>query len=162
MRIELYRTRGIDNICLGWIVDSLQKAFPFLEVEVKDKFELSLNFYDHSRGQFNAFLLLEELDQRREGIALLVIEEDLFSQGLNFVFGQANFYCCAVLSIYRLRKRELICKEAVHEVGHVLGLRHCSNDCVMQFSNSVHEAERKSSELCSTCKQKLRERYGGS
>ena len=44
-------------------------------------------------------------------------------------------------------------KEAIHEIGHVLGLKHCKNNCVMQFSNTLYEAKAKPSILCNNCKK---------
>ncbi|HEC81490.1 MAG TPA: hypothetical protein ENI42_03580 [Thermoplasmatales archaeon] len=37
----------------------------------------------------------------------------------------------------------------------MLGLGHCSNRCVMRFSNTLWEAKLKPLHLCESCKQKI-------
>jgi archaemetzincin len=40
-------------------------------------------------------------------------------------------------------------KEAVHELGHALALKHCQrNLCVMYFSNSILDTDKKQSLFC--------------
>ncbi|MFW9888286.1 MAG: FAD-dependent oxidoreductase [Candidatus Thorarchaeota archaeon] len=46
-------------------------------------------------------------------------------------------------------------KEVFHELGHVLGLRHCSKHCVMLFSNSLADTENKPGNYCTDCLQRL-------
>jgi len=95
---------------------------------------------------------------------------DLFTPGLNYVFGQAQINgIYAVISISRLNPRvygmpsdqslfrQRMVKEAVHELGHTLGLRHCLNrHCVMYFSNSLMDTDIKSDRFCSRCLAKLK------
>ena len=46
-------------------------------------------------------------------------------------------------------------KEAVHEVGHYLGLGHCRHPfCVMAFSPSVEDVDNKKKFICNGCKVK--------
>jgi len=93
--------------------------------------------YNPRRGQYDASILLRYLIQNKErDLALWVIDKDLYCENMNFIFGYASIGQGAILSIYRLDSIGLIQKEAIHEIGHVMGLRHCKNDCVMQFSNS--------------------------
>ncbi|WP_081825254.1 matrixin family metalloprotease [Persephonella sp. IF05-L8] len=54
-----------------------------------------------------------------------------------------------------------ITKEAVHEIGHTLGLGHCPDpECVMHFSNSIVDTDRKSYFFCSVCYQKVKAAIG--
>ena len=47
----------------------------------------------------------------------------------------------------RLRRRAAT--EAIHELGHTFGLRHCSRpSCVMWFSNTLAETDRKDVRPC--------------
>lgn len=49
--------------------------------------------------------------------------------------------------------------EAVHELGHTYGLGHCKNlRCVMFFSNSLVDTDRKGPEFCPDCKKQLESR----
>jgi len=92
-----------------------------------------------------------------------VVEEDVTVPGLNFVFGLAELGgSAAVVSVYRLSSasasvlRERLLKEVVHELGHTFGLRHCPNpSCVMSFSNSVLDVDRKGPGFCPRCRERL-------
>ncbi|MHC1611491.1 MAG: zinc-dependent metalloprotease family protein [Candidatus Methanospirareceae archaeon] len=121
--------------------------------EVKDA-------YNEKRMQYNASKLLIYLNKstaeaRSADLRLWIISDDLYVPGMNFVFGVADPGKAAVLSTHRLDSLDLIKKEAIHEIGHVLGLQHCTNDCVMQFSNSLYEAKAKPATLCERCQSLL-------
>jgi archaemetzincin len=97
---------------------------------------------------------------------------DAYSSGLNFVFGQASL-TGGVATIYlpRLRQEfyglgtnkslfiERLLKEATHEVGHAFGLNHCpKQSCVMYFSNSLVDTDRKAKDFCNMCSNKLHQK----
>jgi archaemetzincin len=97
------------------------------------------------------------------GPILGVTNQDLNVPDLNFVFGEADPASqVAVISngVRGVKKRKLFheraIKEAVHEVGHIYGLGHCANpDCVMRFSNSLSDTDKKGPEFCEGCKTKI-------
>ena len=56
----------------------------------------------------------------------------------------------------RRRFEARVLKEAVHELGHTLGLAHCPHPkCVMHFSNTVADTDRKGTDYCAACQARL-------
>jgi archaemetzincin len=118
--------------------------------------ELLSQAYTLQRDQYDADILLRHLlTMKKQEIALWVISKDLYTQHMNFIFGLARYFQGAVLSLFRLHSPDLKQKEAIHEIGHVLGLSHCTHLCVMQYSNSLAEAQQKPLVLCERCRRIL-------
>jgi archaemetzincin len=123
------------------------------------------------RGQHNSTEILKRLRQglRPETWRVLgVTGQDLFIPILTFVFGEAQFgpgpAAAAVASFHRLRQefyglppdpallQDRLLKEALHELGHTLGLRHCTDyRCVMSSSHAVENIDLKLAEFCPDC-----------
>ena len=129
-----------------------------IEVISRSILKIKKTAYSKKRKQYNGQKLLNELiDKENLEFFFWIVNDDLFVPVMNFVFGLASQYCGAIVSFYRLDSLEMKIKESVHECGHVLGLGHCANLCVMQYSNSLLEAMEKPSSLCSECKTKIKE-----
>jgi archaemetzincin len=100
-------------------------------------------------------------------VDLFIVDSDGYVEGLNFVFGIALPKEAVALvfnkrllsedgNLYKLR----LLKEVLHETGHLLGLPHCTDpSCVMSFSNSVLDVDRKKAEFCGRCKNKLKNMF---
>jgi len=127
--------------------------------------------YDARRRQHLSMALLDALARaRRPGWDRLlgVADVDLFVPDLNFVFGEGDpRRGVAVFSLRRLRAEgngagtELFARraatEAIHELGHSYGLGHCNDPhCVMWFSNSLAETDRKGPRFCPAHAAELR------
>lgn len=121
--------------------------------------------FNSRRQQYRADDFLEVARSEPGDRVLVVTNYDLYADNLNFVFGlAASPGTCAVISLFRLRIgadeetfRQRAVKEAVHELGHTFGLSHCADSrCVMYFSNSLEDTDRKGNEWCERCKSKFR------
>jgi archaemetzincin len=131
--------------------------------------------YDSLRGQYHSTAVLSRMRSlpHRDGTLLLgVTEADLFVPIFTFVFGEAQLgpddATTAIVSLHRLRQEfyglvpdfallsARLLKEALHEIGHTLGLRHCRDyRCVMSSSPAVENIDLKNPQFCAPCKEKL-------
>jgi len=120
--------------------------------------------FDPARGQWRADRVITGGVERFSSPGRFCIGltgMDLYMHQLNFVFGLAlRPEGLAVVSWHRLgAERDVfvdrLAKEVIHEVGHLEGLDHCSNElCVMRFSNTLEETDRKGLDFCFACARK--------
>ena len=123
--------------------------------------------FDLARGQYHSTAILQRLvRQPSRGESLLAVTSgDLFVPVLTYVFGESQVGgAAAVVSIHRLREefyglpsnagllRQRLLKEAMHELGHVWGLRHCDDwRCVMATTHSAELIDVKEAGFCREC-----------
>jgi len=89
--------------------------------------------------------------------ALWLVDSELFYPGIGAVLG------CSAKSaalLYAGLEPDVLAKEALHEVGHLLGLQHCQQSCVMRLSHSPEKAKLKPSRLCPVCSTLLKAGQG--
>jgi archaemetzincin len=168
--IVLIPIGNVDKAILEALLRPLEEGFG-QRTQIGDSIALPRESWNRHQGQHLASLLLAKLPSLPHlGDRVLgVVDVDIFAPGLNFVFGEANISeRRALISLQRLRQefyglprdenlfRERVLKEAVHELGHTYGLKHCFNPtCVMHFSNSLHDTDLKGWNFCPICQRKI-------
>ena len=128
------------------------------EIAIAPAVPLPASAWSAERKQYSSTAILDSLERvKRPGWERLlgIADVDLYVPRLNFVFGEGDpRRGVAVFSLARLRgSDELFQKrattEAIHEIGHTYGLSHCDDPhCVMWFSNTLSETDRKGTRLC--------------
>ncbi|MEM1586611.1 MAG: archaemetzincin family Zn-dependent metalloprotease [Candidatus Bathyarchaeia archaeon] len=180
MKIYIVGFEGVEREILESIKMGVDEALGGEACNVQNEvLRLPGEAYDCLRGQYVSETLLEETFKyslrvgRESGakhIVLGVTNVDIYAPGMNFIFGEAQ--CpgrAAIISLFRLRPEfygessnkklflERAIKEAVHEIGHTLGLKHCKNRfCVMHFSLHIGMTDAKNRFFCEDCIKKIK------
>lgn len=170
--VYVVRLDEVESDYLSAISESIQEHFG-LEVKTVENRTILPYALDAVRKQYNSNLILKKLLEIMPADALKILgvtDFDLFSPIFAYVFGEAQFGGkSAVISTFRLRGSpdgkalqgcppliSRIEKEAIHELGHTFGLRHCADpDCVMHYSVGVQCADRKFAFFCPACREMM-------
>jgi len=170
LRIAILRIGTVDKAVIQVVRNGLHKVFPKTVCTVVEEImPIPQDAYSSTRKQHNSSRILASMsdlvEDRNTEHVLGITDVDLYVPNLNFVFGEAE---CpgrfAIISLSRLKPEfsgqppnrtlfhERSVKEAIHELGHTLGLHHCRYaKCVMFFSNSLLDTDRKGSTFCEKC-----------
>ncbi len=170
MEIDLQPVGAVNGAVLQGLKHGLRKTFG-CPIKINQPIPVPSSSFNPDRDQFlsDAFIELLKHVRRDSNPVLGVTEVNLYTPGLNFVFGQAGSEGAAVISLNLLRQEsygqpedpallaERALKEAVHELGHTFGMGHCQDTvCVMHFSNSLMDTDLKKAFFCTKCQPKLK------
>jgi archaemetzincin len=181
--IYLIRIGESNHSIINNLKKNLEEEFKEFKIQVEffqDVMKLKNSEYNTKRKQYEAPKILKRLVEKAKienfFRILGIIDKDIYSKTYNFIFGIAGRGShAALISLARLREsfygnidviyrrkkspgdyEERILKEAIHELGHTFGLKHCNNICVMRFSNSLADTDKKPVKFCASCLQKLK------
>lgn len=152
-----------ESLKLFNIVEDVTKKYLNQSSRHAGFFKLPPNSHNLLRKQYNAITILNHIAAKNRGkfdLKIGLVDVDIYTRGMNFIFGLADpSKKTALVSTYRLTGNKMvehISKEVIHEIGHLLGLRHCSNPkCVMHFSNTLNDTENKDITFCEECRREI-------
>ena len=171
MKVGILQVGQVAPEVLVGIQDGLAKTFPdTIAAVISEVLPIPQSAFDKKRNQYNSNIILNEIKIYASKNAdfhrvLGIVNADIFISGLNYVFGEAfTPGNASLISLWRLKPEFYkdkpniglyglrMLKEAIHEVGHTLGVRHCiHSSCVMHFSNSIFDTDKKQNLLCDEC-----------
>ena len=166
---EIEGTKRVQDV--KFLEEVLKEEFPNVNIIIDDPLADPREASDAERGQYDAKIILQLLERKYNNTEIHVIaitDEDLFSEGLNFVYSSLNKKKnIGVLSTRQLRqkivdgkvvgwadsslKKERVRKLVLRMIGLMGGLKpRFSGDeqCVMRFSNNLTELDNKGTVWC--------------
>ena len=161
----------------------LNKEFPGITTSIKETVSIPQGAFDVTRNQYNAVVLLQELEKlpyAKNGTVIGITSLALFTPDLNFVFSSTKENIGVFTTLYLSYKvqgeqmifdkdidatlvQERIRKTVMRMVGVMAGLRpHLFGDykCVMRFSNSLEDLDAKGTEWCGSEREKILQAQG--
>jgi archaemetzincin len=172
MSIMILSTPSLPRFLLNTLQQAISRTFqmscqhnPLLRIDPQSAYNpkreqyLSHRILTHLRTIANQHLTPDI------AVVLGIVDVDLYAPQRNYLYGEAEYPGrFALVSVYRLRPenagnppdtsllaRRLV-KEAIHEIGHCVGLPHCPDaTCVMYFAQQLDDVDHKDAALCPRC-----------
>ncbi|BAA30903.1 peptidase [Pyrococcus horikoshii] len=79
--------------------------------------------------------------------------------GIQVSIGNYNVLALSIKPFYTENRElfvERVFKGVLHEIGHLYGLSHCKNDCVMNPPNDLKDWDRRAPSYCNSCLRELK------
>ena len=173
MIVRIKRVGDVPSELLYESAEAVRRAYGLDVIVDPYKLEPPVETYNWQRLQYLASTLTLKLSEGKplSEFLVLLVDADAYEDNLNFVFGIAIPKIGSASVFLRRLKPSFygepddwnlyvnrVRKEVNHEVGHLVGLEHCPNpNCVMSFSNSILDVDRKGEVPCEACQIKARE-----
>jgi archaemetzincin len=159
---------GHVNKTAASIVAANLQAIMGLNTDIRPEVAKPDDAYVSRRNQFDAAKIIKTLCSITDGapLKLGLIESDLCSPILSFVYGESQLGGkAALVSLHRLFAKDpevtyqRIAKISLHEVGHLLGIKHCwKTTCLMKHSSDLEPLDSLSMYFCSACEYEIKRR----
>jgi archaemetzincin len=172
--IELIPAGGVDHALLRELGEALRAELG-VQWSIGDALPLRDEWRETESGLYRSIHLIHALMDRVDGAGadarrtwrVAIADAGLCAEGIGEVLGEAAVEgCCAVIGLAPLRTgsgadgqvlRARLLTEAVHEIGHLAGVRHCRRaSCVMFPSRHIADSDRKGHTFCAECRRALK------
>ncbi len=158
----------VDSNILRHITNSLRDFYK-TDCTIEKEIPLSDSWLAESKTRYEAGKLLSNFNSTNNTV--LILEKDIAAKNKRrnrnewgiFGLGTMPGHTC-VISTFRLKRnandslfRERVKKICIHEVGHNLGLPHCTSDtlCLMNDANgTIAQVDKEKMYLCKNCRKK--------
>ena len=149
---------------INYITKSVENFYGY-DCVIKSKLNLTTDILAGSKTRYEAGKILKKYNSKEN--VLLITEKDIAHRKSD-VFPEWGIFgkgyrpgTTSVISTFRLKKNvtkakflERLKKVALHEIGHNLGLEHCTNnkECMMtSASGTVKQVDKEKIWFCSKC-----------